>query len=95
MLHNVPHLKEFDTGNGVCRYLKNDLCSIYEKRPLVCNVQKMYDLYFCKLHECKLHLCKEMDERAYIQENLKCCLKLAEGNPEIKAKLELIYRQWV
>ena len=39
--------KELDSGNGVCIYLKNNICSIYENRPIFCNVDEYYEL-FCK-----------------------------------------------
>ena len=78
-------MAEFDRGDGICCHLNQNLCSIYEQRPLICNVQKMYDLFFRT----------KMDEQAYIQENLKVCLKLAKETPEIKAKIESLYGQEV
>lgn len=43
----VPQLKDFDTGNGRCRYLTDDnLCSIYKDRPNVCRGTYMYYKYF-------------------------------------------------
>lgn len=40
-------LKEFENENGECIHLTNDnLCDIYENRPDVCNVKKMYELFF-------------------------------------------------
>lgn len=45
------HLSEqtafLDRGNGVCRYLDtvSNLCSIYEIRPLVCQVKEYYQVY--------------------------------------------------
>jgi Fe-S-cluster containining protein len=80
MLKNVPALSKYDKGNGVCRHLKSNRCEIYEHRPVICNVQRMYDLYFHTM----------MDERTFIQENLMACLKLADGYPEIKSKIKAI-----
>ncbi len=37
---------ELDDGTGVCKYLKGNLCSIYEKRPLLCRVDECYELFF-------------------------------------------------
>ena len=37
---------ELDRGDGVCKYLLEDLCSIYENRPLLCKVDECYELYF-------------------------------------------------
>jgi Fe-S-cluster containining protein len=37
-----------DRGDGVCRHFDeiNNHCSIYENRPEICNVKKMYDTYY-------------------------------------------------
>ena len=46
-IDKVPDLKDFDLGNGVCKYLNEyNLCTIYESRPDICNVEKMYELKF-------------------------------------------------
>jgi Fe-S-cluster containining protein len=82
---NTPALAEFNRGDGVCCHLKNKLCDIYEQRPVICNVQIMYDSFFCTV----------MDEKTFIQKNLNACIKLAKGNPEIKSKIESVYRQEV
>ena len=57
----VPQLAAFDRGDGVCRYLaENNLCEIYDARPDICNVEKMYSLfasqmskeeYYCLMEE--------------------------------------------
>lgn len=36
----------FDNGKGECIHLKNNICEIYETRPDICNVDKMYDLIY-------------------------------------------------
>lgn len=38
-----------DRGDGVCIYLRENLCSIYENRPLLCRVDESYDLLFSGL----------------------------------------------
>lgn len=38
-----------DRGDGTCKYLSGNLCSIYEKRPLICRIDECYDLYFCNI----------------------------------------------
>ncbi|MGN1249264.1 MAG: YkgJ family cysteine cluster protein [Candidatus Spyradocola sp.] len=38
--------KELDRGDGVCRYLTGNLCSIYEQRPLLCRVDESYEKLF-------------------------------------------------
>lgn len=45
-LDKSPLYAELDRGDGVCRYLDGNLCSIYEKRPLLCRVDECYDLFF-------------------------------------------------
>lgn len=36
-------LEKWDRGDGVCVHLTEDnLCDIYEDRPLICNVRKQY-----------------------------------------------------
>ena len=37
---------DLDRGDGVCKYLKNNLCSIYFNRPLKCRIDEMYNLHF-------------------------------------------------
>lgn len=45
-IDQIPLLKPFDLGNGVCRYLRGNLCSIYQMRPEICRVDTMYERYF-------------------------------------------------
>lgn len=41
-----PLYAELDRGDGVCKFLDNNLCSIYDSRPLLCRVDDMYQAYF-------------------------------------------------
>lgn len=45
-LNLSPLYQELDRGDGVCKYLQGNLCSIYEKRPLLCRVDDSFDLFF-------------------------------------------------
>ena len=45
-ISNIAQLRPFDTGNGVCVYLRGNLCAIYEKRPEICRVDAMYETRF-------------------------------------------------
>lgn len=45
LLRYVPQLAAFDRGDGVCRFLKGNLCSIYDHRPDICNVERMYPAF--------------------------------------------------
>ncbi|MDF2789137.1 MAG: hypothetical protein K0S80_2235 [Neobacillus sp.] len=39
----IDFLKEYDRGDGCCKYLGDDnLCAIYKDRPLLCNIEKAY-----------------------------------------------------
>jgi Fe-S-cluster containining protein len=79
----IPAAAVYHNGDGVCRYLKNDLCSIYENRPEICNVERMYDAYFRKI----------MDEKTFIRTNLIVCLKLADGDFKRKAKIRKLIKR--
>lgn len=46
----VEEAKFLDRGDGVCKYLdKNNLCTIYDFRPEICRVDKMYKKYKDKM----------------------------------------------
>lgn len=45
-IDKVPQLAHFDLGNGVCKYLRDNLCSIYDDRPEICRVDYMYEKFF-------------------------------------------------
>lgn len=38
--------KDLDRGDGVCKYLVGNICSIYDERPLFCRIDECYDLFF-------------------------------------------------
>ena len=38
--------KDLDRGDGVCKYLKQNICSIYDKRPIICRVDESYYSFF-------------------------------------------------
>jgi len=37
---------DLDRGDGVCKYLDGNLCSIYDDRPLKCRVDDSYRMFF-------------------------------------------------
>ena len=48
---NISHIKEledFDLGNGVCKYfdIQSKQCLIYDTRPDICRVDKMFDIQY-------------------------------------------------
>ena len=42
--------KELDRGDGVCKYLSGNLCSIYDERPLICRVDECYDAVYSEIY---------------------------------------------
>lgn len=68
-IDSVPQLKDFDSGNGRCVHLtNNNLCDIYLDRPVVCNVKKMYEIFFKS----------KLSEEEYLCLNTKGCKELKE-----------------
>lgn len=66
-IHMVPALSQYDCGNGRCQYLtENNLCGIYENRPDICNVDKMYELHFESI----------MTKEEYYKKNFEGCKEL-------------------
>lgn len=59
-----------DKGDGSCRYYDeiNHLCLIYENRPDVCNIQKMYQYHFTNI----------ITWHDFIELNHKVCLQLKD-----------------
>lgn len=45
-IDQIPQLATFDLGNGTCRYLEGNTCSIYNDRPEICRVDAMYEHFF-------------------------------------------------
>ena len=64
-IHLIDQLKDYHNGDGICMYLdlKTNLCAIYENRPIICNVEKSYQVYFSQLYT----------EEEYIEMNHKGC----------------------
>ncbi|MBR1536622.1 MAG: YkgJ family cysteine cluster protein [Treponema sp.] len=63
--------KSLNRGDGVCKFLdeKTNLCKIYENRPEICNVEKMYEIYFSS----------KMTKENYYRLNYAACEKLKRG----------------
>lgn len=65
-IDKIPPLIEFDTGDGKCKYLKDNVCSIYDNRPEICRVDVMYEKYYAK----------QYTEEEFYNLNLEGCKKL-------------------
>lgn len=66
----IAELAEYDVGNGVCKYLtKEKLCAIYEHRPDICSVEKMYEKYYCD----------KISWEKYYRLNIEGCRRLKES----------------
>jgi hypothetical protein len=40
-------MKIYDRGDGVCKHLtKDNKCEIYDHRPLICNTDRLYELFY-------------------------------------------------
>lgn len=61
--------KELDRGDGICRYLTGNRCSIYEDRPVLCRVDESYETYFKDKYS--------LNE--YYKLNYMICKKLKKG----------------
>lgn len=55
-----------DRGDGICRYLRGNLCSIYEERPLLCRIDECYEKFFAET----------MTKEEYYRLNQQVCEKL-------------------
>ena len=67
---NVIELNDFDRGNGVCKYLNliSNQCEIYDDRPDICRVDKMYKKEYSHVYT----------KEAFYIENAKVCNTLQE-----------------
>lgn len=57
-----------DRGDGVCKYLVGNDCSIYKNRPLLCRIDESYDSMFSSI----------MTREEFYILNKKACKKLQD-----------------
>ena len=67
-LNKSPIYNELHSGDGICKYLKDNLCSIYENRPLLCRVDECYEIIFKE----------KLSYENYIQLNYEYCNMLKD-----------------
>ena len=62
-LHKSSIYDHLHDGNGICRYLYGNECSIYENRPLICRIDESYSAFFSE----------QMTYDEYLQLTYACC----------------------
>ena len=61
--------QDLDRGDGVCKYLVGNLCSIYRSRPLLCRIDESYDSFFKnfmmreEFYYANLQVCSELKKK--------------------------------
>ena len=67
-IHAVKELEMF-CQNGICVHLQgNNSCAIYENRPIVCNIEELYQHSFANI----------MSKKDFYNANIKICNDLQE-----------------
>lgn len=62
----VEELSDYHDDDGVCKYLTGNLCSIYDHRPDICNVDAMYEKRYKSIYsrdefyELNSYVCKNL-----------------------------------
>lgn len=68
-IHLSPIYSQLDRGDGICKYLCGNLCSIYETRPLLCRIDASYDAFFKD----------KMSKAEYYRLNYEICEKMKKN----------------
>lgn len=70
-ISGIPLYQDLERGDGICKYLneKTNLCIIYKTRPLKCNVDEMYKVFFSE----------KMSIEEYYELNYRACKALQNG----------------
>lgn len=48
-----PEYANLNDGTGKCKYLKDNLCIIYDNRPFLCNSQLVYEKEYKNIYSYK------------------------------------------
>jgi Fe-S-cluster containining protein len=85
MIGNIPAMRDYHSGDGVCMYLRDNLCSIYKRRPDICNLEKVYSSCF-----------RGMSRKDFYCVTLKSCCELAFrlGSPATEQTLLRVFREF-
>jgi len=60
---------DLNRGDGVCRYLAGNECSIYENLPILCRIDEGYEVFFRE----------KLSIEEYYRLNYEACEKLKDG----------------
>ena len=82
-ISKVKELNHFDLGNGVCKYLntKNNSCQIYETRPDICRVDKMFDIQYSQhfkkedFYILNAKVCNDLQEKYNLDKSYRLKIK--------------------
>ncbi len=71
-ISQISELKNYDLGDGTCKYFNilSQECDIYDTRPTVCSIDKMYEVLYAK------HFTKQ----EFYSLNSKACNLMQEEN---------------
>lgn len=84
-ISNIKELAAFDRGDGTCKFLIDNKCSIYDTRPKICNIEEMYkEVYHQQFEKEEYYLlnfqaCKQLQNDAGIPSEEQISL---HGNPD-------------
>ncbi len=86
-IQGLDFLRDYN-DNGRCIHLQNNRCRIYEKRPVLCNIDEAYERYFSRVMN-KLDFyyqnalaCNQLQEKLGIDESYRVSI------PDIKSVLD-------
>lgn len=69
--------RDLDRGDGTCKYLQKNLCSIYENRPLFCRVEECYKQFYSKsmskedFYKLNYKICQSLKNKNYVSSKIK------------------------
>lgn len=78
-IDKVQELREFDMGNGTCRYLDiiANSCTIYDTRPDICNIEKMFEKEYKaqfgkkEFYSLNASICNHLQQESGLDEKFK------------------------
>ncbi len=72
-IHPIKGWKDLQ-ANGVCKFLIDNQCSIYENRPNLCRYDAVYELFKAKMSlqeydEMVMHYCQQLQDLKKAKDN--------------------------